>query len=564
MQWPRIRRGARLGAAAALFYFAADTSGMFLAIGGLFDPTWASTMLLLVTAVWAALLGAALGAVLGGVWRWPLPRLGRSAGMVMALFVWGLIAGAGFLVRVGRNHPEPDLRPPLGATRPAPVLWVLMDALRADTLYDNDFGNAPGIGAFARDALVFTDAESTASWTIPSVATLFTGIHNTTMDASAGFLPDWAPTVAEHLRAAGYQTHAVVDNPLLEARNGFAAGFETFSQRSGFRFAFSSPFFRMLPEAVEEALRFSLPVAEEGAQGVTDQAISLITRAKDAPFFLYVHYMDPHAPYYVHPDSEPDPPDSEPINFWKVRDQLFEAPTELPSDAQLRWLEHRYTGEVRYLDQHVGRLLSAWQQRFGDTGLVVMTADHGEEFFEHGFLSHSHTVHREVIRVPLIVKLPANSGVPARRIHTPVGHIDVLPTTLDVVGAAPQRGPEVPIVQGRSWLPWLQGAVEPPARALVAHQARHGRRIYRYREGAWVYLKSMYFDGRPTETALFNLDSDPEEKRNILGEAPAQVRDGVTHRFEQVADALWFAFDRSAPTKSEVAVESLRALGYIQ
>ncbi len=556
--------GARLGAVGALLYFAADTTGMFVAIGNLFDATWASALLLVIAALSATSLGAVAGGVIAALWTKPVALPRRSVRLAAAGLLWLTIAGAGFSLRVGRNPPEPVARRPLTASRPAPILWVLMDALRADTLYAQDFRNAPALGDFAQDALVFTDAESTASWTIPSVATLFTGIHNTTTDASAGLLPDWAPTVAAHLRAAGYATHAVVDNPLLERRNGFAAGFDTFFQRSGFRFAFSSPFFRLLPEVVEEGLRFGLPVAEYGAAGVTDEAIRVIARDEGAPLFLYVHYMDPHAPYYRHAGDEPDPQDSEPITFWSVRDQLFKAPADPPNEAQLRWLRHRYTGEVRYLDQHLGRLLRAWRQRFGDRGLVVLTADHGEEFFEHGFLSHSHTVHREVIRVPLVVKLPSALGVAARKVETPVGHIDLLPTTLDVVGVAPLAGPEVPVVQGRSWLPWLQGSLPAPVRALLAHQARHGRRIYRYREGPWVYLKSLYFDGRPSEAALYNLDSDPEEKRNLLSEGPAEVRDGVSGRFERVAAALWFAFDRSAPQKSEVAVESLRALGYIQ
>ena len=107
---------------------------------------------------------------------------------------------------------------------------------------------APELGEFAKDALVFQQAESTAGWTIPATATLMTGIHNMTMDASAGRLPEWAPTVAEHLYGAGYGTHAVVDNVIVEPRAGFGAGFESFFQKSSFRFVFSLPGYRLLPE----------------------------------------------------------------------------------------------------------------------------------------------------------------------------------------------------------------------------------------------------------------------------------------------------------------------------
>ncbi|MFC1612099.1 sulfatase, partial [Myxococcota bacterium] len=398
----RIPHGLGWGAIIATMYFCANLMGTFLAIGWLFDATWGSFLLLICTGSAVVTIGMLVGAVVAISWprRWRFQRHPLQWAALAFLVV--IVAACGYALRADRNLPALAERPTLRASNPAPVLWVVLDALRADTLYGEDhaFPLAPQLKAFAEDALVFTDAEASAGWTIPSVATLMTGIHNTTMDASAGFLPDWAPTVAERLRDAGWETRAVVDNALLEPRNGFAAGFESFFQRSGFRFAFSLPSFRALPKSIREGLRDHLYTSYYGAPGVTDVAVDIVNREHDVPLFLYVHYMDPHAPYYPHselgPEIGPDPEGSESITFWRVRDRVRSDPSRAPTEGQMLLLRHRYANEVRWLDTSLGRLLTAWTERFGDDSMVMVTADHGEEFLDHGHLSHSLTVHREM------------------------------------------------------------------------------------------------------------------------------------------------------------------------
>jgi arylsulfatase A-like enzyme len=263
------------------------------------------------------------------------------------------------------------------------------------------------------------------------------------------------------LRRAGYATHAVVDNALLERRNGFAAGFETYQQRSSFRFVFSLPAFRLIPDRYREILKDRLRVAYHGAAGVTATALEIIeTYDEDAPLFLYVHYMDPHAPYYPQPALGPDPPGLEPIEFMRVADGLREGTGEPPSAAQLATLRYRYDGEVRALDPEVGRLLQAWQARYGRTGMIVLTADHGEEFLEHGHLGHSLTVQRELVHVPLVVAFPEGNVLEERaqgRVDTPVSLLDLTPTVLDVLGVEDDWGPAM---RGMSWMPWLRGGEE--------------------------------------------------------------------------------------------------------
>jgi arylsulfatase A-like enzyme len=543
--------------------------GTYAAIGNLLVVDRDSLALLAVASAVAAAVGLLLGLLFGLVWpllaaRQPITWIRKHA-LVAACATLLLIAAFGYGARVGRNVEAPGPRPPLSATSPAPLLFVTIDTLRADTMYGEDLGfaNAPRVGKVAGNALVFADAEATAGWTIPSMAAMFTGIHNWTTDASAGFLPSWAPTLATRLRHAGFATHAVVDNALLERRNGFAAGFETFQQRSSFRFVFSLPPFRLIPDRYREILKDRLRVAYHGARGVTDTALEVLaTYDEDAPLFLYVHYMDPHAPYYPQPASGPDPPGLEPIEFMRVADGLREGTGEPPSAAQLATLRYRYDGEVRALDPEVGRLLQAWQARYGRASMIVLTSDHGEEFLEHGHLGHSLTVQRELVHVPLVIALPEGSVPQDRaqgRVETPVSLLDLTPTILDVVGVEASWGPPM---RGQSWMPWLRGG-DPPERPLMATHSRHGRRTFRYRVGDSAMVRTYFYDGRPTETALYDLASDPAEQRDRSAVDKQAARE-QTAALVQMSDALVAEREVDAETTHQVDEESLRALGYIR
>ncbi len=552
----RATMGARLGAAIGAGYFVADLTGALLAVGWLFVPSPGGLALVGIGGLVAVALGAGLGALAGPLWPARLvlpPRRALALGVLSAL---GVAAGS-FALRHGRNLEAPGARPPVSAARPAPILFVLVDTLRADTLYGEalDFPLAPATRALAARSTVLADAESAAGWTIPSMASLLTGLHSSTLDASAGSVPGWAPTLPQMLRAAGYATHAVVDNTLVEPRHGFGRGFESFYQRSAYRFAFSLPTFRLLPGVWREALRYSFRTSDLGSPGVTDEALRLIASAGEAPLFLYVHYMDPHAPYYEHEDLPPPPPGAEPVFLEPVGWRLRRGEGPPPTAGELAWLRHRYDNEVRALDRDLGRLFAAWEARFGERGVVILTSDHGEEFLDHGQLQHSLTVHREMVHVPLLLKL---EGVAPSVVRTPVHHLDVLPTLLEAVGVSPLPGPPL---AGHSWLPWLRGAASAPERPLLACHSRHGRSTYRYREGSWAYIKTMFYDERPTQNALFDLAADPHEQRNLFAEAPHAS--AMASRFEALAKEVTSPTHRRGKT-AQSDEEALRALGYVQ
>jgi hypothetical protein len=118
-------------------------------------------------------------------------------------------------------------------------------------------------------------------------------------------------------------------------------------------------------------------------------------------------------------------------------------------------------------------------------------------------------------------------------------------------------------MQGASWLAWLNGAAEAPPKPLIASHSRHKRRTYRFRDGNWVYIKTMFYDGRPTERGLFDLEHDRFEQESVLEREPERFTQ-MSDRFENLATALWKSFDPDEPSDSEANEESLRALGYIQ
>ncbi len=563
-------RGLLLGACLGGLYFLADLAGALMAIGFLLDRTASQLVLLAVAGGTTVLLTTLAGGCFALAWtRLPAAlrqrlRPSRRLGLALSMVALVLVTISSYASRRTRQLPELGQKPPVAAARPASVLFVVIDTLRADTLYGErrDFPLAPAMGALAGRSTVFWDAESAAGWTIPSVATLMTGMHPERLYSARGYLPSWAPTLAERLRAAGYRTHAVVDNTLLEPRTGFADGFESFFQRSALRFAFTFPGLRLLPTSWREELREQLPVFYYGAPGVTDEALAHVRQAGDAPILLYVHYMDVHYPYYPHPEISPDPVDAEPVRFHEVMTRLRDDPSARPSPSQMALLEHRYQNELRYLDRELGRLLDAFQERYGDDSLVVITADHGEEFLEHGGLGHGHTLHRELTHVPLIVKLP-RGAVPEERqvggVEAPVGLVDVLPTVLDALGVPGEVGGEGLSFDGASLLPALREQTA-PERQLFASQNRYARRVYRYREGSWVLINT--FKGGALRQELFDLSRDPGEHHDRLAsDGPMASRLG--ERMEPLHQRQVEARD-PRPSTAESDPESLRALGYVQ
>ncbi|MBN1962041.1 MAG: sulfatase-like hydrolase/transferase [Deltaproteobacteria bacterium] len=570
----RLINAAGLGFGLGALYFIADLIGTSLAVGSLADLTASGILLILIAGIFACTIGAVISTFIWLIFKLlkqtTLPKISPKLAIVALSLCFLVIAIGGFWARIGRRPlklDSPSVAPYPNARN---VLLVAVDALRADTFYGDNFTFPfnPKIASWSQNAAIFTDAESTASWTIPSVATILTGILPERHYASRGYLADWTPTLAERFRAAGYNTVAFVDNALLERRNGYTAGFANYFQKSAFRFAFSLPSFRLLPKVISQKLRNRLRVFEFGAPRLTDKAIEVIRAPNDRPLFLFMHYMDPHDPYYKNTEFSPDPDNSEPADASIMAEKIRANPQEKPSVAQLKFMHHRYNGEVQSLDEPLWRLISAFEQRFGDDAIIIITADHGEEFLDHGGLLHGMNLNRELVHVPLLIKSKDTTDFAPKllRINAPVSLVDLAPTLLDLAGVPKDLGSNGFSMDGVSLLPYLPSRTPKKiiamTRPLFASQTQYRRRIYRWRENNRVLIITFRKGEQGRTRELYDLTTDPYELHDLGPDNMSEVDTLDVH----MATSNKKQVDSRDPLPSTVKsdIESLRGLGYVE
>jgi arylsulfatase A-like enzyme len=393
--------------------------------------------------------------------------------------------GAVALLALAGCHTEPT-----AVTTPPNIIIYLVDTLRRDHLgiYGYSRDPAPRLTAFADDAVRFERAFSPSSWTRPAVASLLSGIYPAEHGARTR-LDKIAPGVeliGEYLRDAGYRSAAFVSNVNVLPIWGFDRGFDVFVD-------------------VDSEHKNS------HSDAVNDAVFEHLDAGASAPFLLYIHTRDPHQPY------EPPPP----------FDQLW--PETAPADATNRpdtkkppWVTkniQRYDGEVSYNDDQFGKLMDRLKNDgLYRNSLIVFTADHGEEFFEHGVWGHGQSLFGEVVRIPLLIKLPGNrhggSVVDARATL-----VDLLPTLLSAAGVA---APET--LAGIDLLPAMESREEPPPdeRPLFFELDLIGQTGKRTISSAMIRGRFKYTArSQPTrEIGLWNLDLDPNEITNLANEMP--------------------------------------------
>ncbi len=391
------------------------------------------------------------------------------------------------------------------------VIIFLMDAVRLDhlSLYGYERATTPNIDAFAADATVFTQLVPASSWTRPSVASLWTGVYPETHGAqdSEDIMRGGMPSLARALARQGYETHAIMSNFNCLPEWGFGDDFA---------------FFDFVPPARED-------------NAVVDQALEIIEHAQDRPCFLYMHLMGPHGPY-----RPPSPeffsrfqpqdkaltseaikallaqcPDTEPFN--QIRQVLGpemqktiagpDAQAPVSIDALRQLCVDLYDGDIAFTDAQFARLVDALKEsgRFENT-LVIVTADHGEEFWEHGGYRHGRTLHEEQLRIPLAVRLPQGKAAGTTRTGL-VNMVDIAPTLLDFLGAQAEEG-----FQGTSFLPLLladEGDSRPGYASLYRANSDINLRVAK--TPAWKYVH----DVRQQCEYWHDLIADPAEGRPL-------------------------------------------------
>jgi arylsulfatase A-like enzyme len=370
---------------------------------------------------------------------------------------------------------------PLAATMPPRpnILLLTIDTLRADHLgaYGYARPTSPAIDAVAREGALFEQSWAHAPSTRYSIPALLTGRlpldvdYDFSVEGWPGLSPR-ATTIAEVLRSRGFATGAITNYWYFDRRRGMDQGFDEYDNDNA---------------RLHSSIPGAGPAETSGSSSreQTDKAIAFVdrhTRSQDAqPWFLWVHYYDPHYAYEAHPGSP---------SFGADRMAL-------------------YDGEIRFTDEQIGRLLDALKQRGAyDQTIVAITGDHGEGFGEHGIELHGYHLYAAQTRVPMIVRVP---GLPPRRSQTPMGHVDLLPTLANLAGVAPDDE-LLSRAMGRSMVDVLGGAPDRDRQVWqqLSYEGNHEMR------GAASRTCHVLYNVSPSSSwEVYRLDRDPAERNDL-------------------------------------------------
>lgn len=437
-------------------------------------------------------------------------------------------------------------------SRAAPsVLVLLVDTLRADRLgsYGATPSPSPTFDRLAEGGLLFEEVVAQSAWTMPSVASIFTGLHpsshgmggmpesgaksgsttETTEGSDPSYLSDGLQTLAAQAQAAGITTIGVSSNPLISRGTNLARGFETFVE-----FGFDGGWRR-----AEEINGIFLEWLRENGR---------------YRFLGYLHHMDVHDPYEPPDGYRPAAPEG--IRRRIARGDIGRIAKKIGAgeDARLTareldYLRQLYDAQIRYWDEQLARLLEALSAAgVLETTVVIVTSDHGEEFLEHGRLKHAVHLYDELVKVPLVMSGPA---VGRGRVFKQAQGIDLFPTIAGLLGVdVPPGLPGQNLLEMRTARP----AISETSIGVAPNGTSTA--IVSVRTPAWKLIHAPAFD----HFELYDLVGDPGERKDIFNTAP----DGAS-LVEALAD--WQATVRAPPPadgRDPGFREKLRALGYIE
>ncbi|MDB4977498.1 MAG: Choline-sulfatase [Myxococcaceae bacterium] len=399
------------------------------------------------------------------------------------------------------------------------VLYIVVDTLRADhlPLYGYGAGKTPNLDAFGKDAVRFEHAYANASWTRPSFATLLTGRYASShgVMSKASSLPDAADTIAEVFSRSGYTTGGIVTNYNVAPFFNFQQGFDEYHYLApDFLFGASDTsaklsllqVIRRVDEKVRGALGSSKPGAAYQDAEVLNREFFRWLDAHDpkqhtAPWLMFMGYMDPHDPYYEHPYNG--------IGYSR-------AAHVKPEPAEADKLRKLYDGEITFWDEHFGKLVAELKRRgLYEALTIVVTADHGEEFMEHGGFWHGTSLYDEQLHVPLFVKLPRGDKAGSVVSHW-VESVDVMPTLLSLQKLAiPESVQGIDAFRGKQ--------------QTFAEESHEGNvlKATRVTENGQEWKLIDANEGNPRGLKpheLYRIDNDPKEQADLAAKEQAALQ----------------------------------------
>jgi arylsulfatase A-like enzyme len=405
------------------------------------------------------------------------------------------------------------------------IVLIVIDTLRSDHLsfYGYHRETSPFLSELAGQSIVFKNAYSASSWTSPATASIFTSMYpfqhgvlmgllavirarkDLDMEVKVNKIPEEIETITEVLKRNNFKTYGISDNLNIGQKQGFTQGFDRF-QTFNYRGA----------ERVNDILKKWKEDIIQGGQ-----------------YFLYLHYMDPHAPYH------------------------HRQPFYRPQQGKKNITIEAYDSEIYYVDQYIREAFQMFNWK--ENTLVIVTSDHGEGLWDHGYMGHGYTLYREEIQVPLLFYLPENKIF--KEVNSNVSTIDILPTVRELAGLPPGKSDA-----GISLFPLIEKTEElPDQRHLFSYLWKLGtpkREEIEFR--SVVYKRMHYILKLPNSRELYNLNSDTQEQSNHFGSHQKSGR-YLELKFSQfLKKAKKFNPKTVFYKLNQDKLEKLKSLGYVE
>lgn len=442
------------------------------------------------------------------------------------------------------------------------VILITIDTLRYDVLsvYGSTRVSTKNIDSIAADGTLFKNAFSAAPWTLPSFSSMMTGLSPTVHKTytAQSVLPDKFKTLAEYMRDSGYNTSAIGDNFFLHPEYNMDQGFMEYNFFPKRRVIAPSFAAKLINMAFPGRLNNYASTTE-----LTDLAASWIEKNRDSDFFLWVHYYDPHIPYtppreYIAKDAVPDGAVGYSLmDAGKIRSGHF-----APNAVQRKWIKELYDAEVRYVDYNIGRLLDSFKENsVYNSSLIILTSDHGEEFWDHGGYEHGHTLYNELLHVPFIVKLPGSHR--GQVVENDVTTQSLMATVLDIVKI--QKDSDPPTAESLAPL-----IIDTPESYSERPLVSTGLLYYENRE-AVIFGGNKYIESLATgHEELYNLKTDPREQNPLAlpqnrfrTDQAKNILSNHNRESEAASRELGVSYTEKVALDKE-KTEKLKALNYIQ
>jgi len=432
----------------------------------------------------------------------------------------------------GENYKCPDCN----------VILISIDALRADHLgaYGYERDTSPNIDEFAKESIFFENAYSTTAWTFPSHFSIFTSRYPNENELliypNIRAFNDSYTTLTEILKSEGYETVGFTGGGWVAGKLGFGQGFDKYSTNR-----------RNFEDNIKNLFNWT------------------VEHDPNKKFFLFIHGYNCHRPY-----TPPDflkkkfikeiPKECEEVTFKDIEPQKFEC---LKAENGIEYAISQYDSEIFYVDMIIKEIFDELKRNnLYDNSIIIITSDHGEELKDHGGMDHINTLYQELIKVPLIIRLPNQKS---KTINSKVTNLDLMPTLLEILSIEYNKE----IIHGKSILPLLKTEKEPNIFTLTGRKPKNKEKFILLS----VINKNLKFiigaeQDKPGVYELYDLEKDPLEKNNLINDSEYEsIAISLEKDIENWANKINLNLDlykvEEKTELDEETLEQLRALGYM-